>query len=589
VSEDASSAPRQLGAHLEHLCELIGGLGEDHRRAAGQLAELGDRLAGQCFHLAVLGQFKRGKSTLINAILGEKILPTSIVPLTSVPTYIVFGPRRELQVRRRDAPLERREFNNAEQALELLSELVTEPGNPENVKRIEHVRLSHPAGILEQTVLVDTPGIGSTFRHNTEVTLEFLSQCDAALFVVSADPPITEVELDFLGQVRERVEKVFFVMNKVDYLSAEELAQAVSFLKDTLQGRAAIGGEIIVYPLAARSALQARMKNDPAELASSGIEPVERDLLEFLAHEKQRALGRAIEKKARDLVGEEIMKIRLRLRSLKMPLEELEEKLAVFDRKIEQAHTQRRTAGDLLAGDEQRARDFVEQQALTLRDRAGKHLSTVLGQAVERFKREAAAEQDVAGAIQEAIPELFGQATRDLSGLVARRVDDVLAVHQERAANLVEGVRRAAAELFDVPYHPPESGDVFNLDTRLYWQTDNWKPSFSPLPEGSLDRLLPRQVRASRLAARWEKKLATLVVENTETLRWQILGSLQKAFAAYRNALDKHLVEVIEATHGAMRAAFEKRKHHAGEISERFEQDERAAAELDAWMSPGQE
>ena len=51
-------------------------------------------------------------------------------------------------------------------------------------------------------VLIDTPGIGSTFRHNAQATLNFLPQCDAALFLVSADPPITEVEVDFLKEVR---------------------------------------------------------------------------------------------------------------------------------------------------------------------------------------------------------------------------------------------------------------------------------------------------------------------------------------------------------------------------------------------------
>jgi predicted GTPase len=68
----------------------------------------------------------------------------------------------------------------------------------------------------QRAVLIDTPGIGSTHRHNTGMTLRFLPQCDAALFLVSADPPITEVEVAFLIEVRNRVQDLFFVMNKMD-------------------------------------------------------------------------------------------------------------------------------------------------------------------------------------------------------------------------------------------------------------------------------------------------------------------------------------------------------------------------------------
>ena len=80
-------------------------------------------------------------------------------------------------------------------------------------------------------VLIDTPGIGSTFRHNTQATLNFLPQCDAALFLVSADPPLTEVEVEFLKEVRTKVTHLFFILNKVDYLTPAEQQVALSFLK----------------------------------------------------------------------------------------------------------------------------------------------------------------------------------------------------------------------------------------------------------------------------------------------------------------------------------------------------------------------
>ncbi|TGC07422.1 hypothetical protein CUN85_11510 [Methanolobus halotolerans] len=85
--------------------------------------------------------------------------------------------------------------------------------------------------MLRDVVVIDTPGIGSTYRHNTEVTMGFLPQSDAALFLVSVDPPITEVELAFLKDIKSRVSKLFFALNKVDYLTKTELVEALTFTK----------------------------------------------------------------------------------------------------------------------------------------------------------------------------------------------------------------------------------------------------------------------------------------------------------------------------------------------------------------------
>jgi hypothetical protein len=70
---------------------LVSGLGPDYKHEATKLSSLKDRLREGRFHLAVLGQFKRGKSTLLNALISEPILPVSVIPLTAVPTFIHFG------------------------------------------------------------------------------------------------------------------------------------------------------------------------------------------------------------------------------------------------------------------------------------------------------------------------------------------------------------------------------------------------------------------------------------------------------------------------------------------------------------------
>lgn len=86
-------------------------------------------------------------------------------------------------------------------------------------------------------MLVDTPGVGSTFLHNTVTAEAVLTECDAVLFVLSADPPITETEVSYLDKVQKLIPKIFFILNKVDLLDSKETSVAQRFLADVLAER----------------------------------------------------------------------------------------------------------------------------------------------------------------------------------------------------------------------------------------------------------------------------------------------------------------------------------------------------------------
>jgi GTPase Era involved in 16S rRNA processing len=216
---------------------------------AAPLQDLQERLTTGRFHLAVLGQFKRGKSTLLNALLGEPFLPMAVVPLTAIPTLIMHGPVREAQVIFQDGRV-------TAIPPSALDQYVTETANPHNQLGVDRVEVRHPARLLAQgVVLIDTPGIGSTLAHNAATALDFLAEVDAAFFLVSADPPLTAAELDFLKAVQQRVERLFFLLNKVDYLTPGEQEEALRFLETTLRQQAGLDGDLQIFPVssAARS------------------------------------------------------------------------------------------------------------------------------------------------------------------------------------------------------------------------------------------------------------------------------------------------------------------------------------------------
>src|SRR6266508_3235055 len=262
-------------AKLASAAELLG-LAD----VAGQVGEAARRLAGLELEVAVVGEFKRGKSTLLNALIGVEVLPAGVLPLTAVPTVLERG-----------EPVCRVTFTDGhteEHDLGAVAEVVTEEHNPGNRLGVQRVVVRLHAPLLDEGVrLVDTPGVGSVLEHNTRATDAYLPSLDAAILVTSADPPISRGERAFLGRVAEQAVRLFVVLNKADYLSGEELRRTVEFT-----GR--VVGEVVpawpgpVYPLSARPGV-----GDPAGLARFA-----QDLRRFL--ERERAAAALAEEHAAD-------------------------------------------------------------------------------------------------------------------------------------------------------------------------------------------------------------------------------------------------------------------------------------------------
>jgi hypothetical protein len=163
----------------------------DCRRVLARLAE--DR-----FNLAIVGQFSRGKSSLMNALLGSERLPTGILPLTSVITTVTYGETEKVLLQREGWTFPQ------EIRLDQLAEYVTQGRNPGNEKRVVLAEVRLPNELLRLGVhFVDTPGIASAIAENTKTTRQFLPEADAAVLVTSFESPMTEAEVAFLQEVRE--------------------------------------------------------------------------------------------------------------------------------------------------------------------------------------------------------------------------------------------------------------------------------------------------------------------------------------------------------------------------------------------------
>jgi GTPase SAR1 family protein len=215
--------------------------------AQRQLAEeAAAKLSGLGLYVAVIGEFKRGKTTLINALLGVELLPTGVLPVTAIPALVRFGVRSMATIRLLDGS-----------ALEIpvgeLPAYLTEQGNPANAKGVREASIEYPAAVLESgLILVDTPGTGSVHLHNTQTATDFLPRVDVALLVLTVDAPLSSSETRLLHEVAQSAARIAICLNKVDRLTADETRDALAFVRPRV---AAVSGtpDITVFALSARN------------------------------------------------------------------------------------------------------------------------------------------------------------------------------------------------------------------------------------------------------------------------------------------------------------------------------------------------
>ncbi|HEX4000997.1 MAG TPA: DUF6062 family protein [Pirellulales bacterium] len=275
-----------VGQSLRVLDEFLKRRGSESRRA--DCHELFVKLAEDRFTLAVVGQFKRGKSSLMNAIIGRELLPTGLLPLTSVVTILRFGPRDRVLL-----PSDRLSFDQ-ELPISALRDYVTEEGNPGNQRQIKAVYVEVSSPFLRRGLeFVDTPGVGSAVGANTATTYQFLPHCDAVLFVTALDSPLTEAEVVLLRDLRQYVRKLFFVVNKCDLLQESDRATALEYLRGTLRSQILMD-DFRIFPVSARAALAAKMDGPQQEPDAGGIGDLEAELGRFLAEDRSTTFLLAI-------------------------------------------------------------------------------------------------------------------------------------------------------------------------------------------------------------------------------------------------------------------------------------------------------
>ena len=195
---------------------------------ASSIRETIEKSESDHFEVAIVGEFKRGKSTLINALLGKEVLPADVLPATATLNRVTYSETPYVQVEYKDGRSERVDIDQLEN---YVTKLTAEA--EETAEKVKEATVYYDTEFCKNNVdIIDTPGLNDD-EQMTNVTLSILPKIDAAVFVISANSPFSQFEKDFLEKkmLTSDVGRIIFVVNCFGTFSSEDEEKIVETVR----------------------------------------------------------------------------------------------------------------------------------------------------------------------------------------------------------------------------------------------------------------------------------------------------------------------------------------------------------------------
>ena len=387
------------------------------------------------FHLVVVGEFNHGKSSFVNALLGESVLATGVTPTTAAIHHLKYAAVPEATVVYTSGRRETIDFARARSFA---------VGGGSSVEEVDFLEVGYPAPLLEERILlVDTPGVNDLSLQRADITYSYIPRADAVLFLLDAGQILKESERVFLEEklLRASRDKIVFVITKWDLLSPSEQEEALGYARMQL---AKLVKDPIVFPVSSDLAMSGRV-------ADSGMAPLLSHLTQFLAEERGRilldnALGEGL------AVGSLLMKgVDARRRSLAMKSEELDRRIQLLEQDL---------AGQTGTIEQRRAKIREEVQGIKVG--AKKDLDRFVDDVIRQLPNvvESAKGED----LKNYLPAFLEDTFRQWADAESREVAASLEALAERTIALV---REDAHETTKRVAETMGSGDVKRLDVQI--------------------------------------------------------------------------------------------------------------------------
>jgi len=552
-------------AALARLCERLDAPGLT-REATAALEPLDEGL----LRVVALGQFKRGKSTLLNALVGAPLLPTGVAPVTSVATLVRWAPEPQLSVVFADGRQEEVPFGR-------LADFVVDDRNPGNALGVAHVEVGYPCSLLaDGIVLVDTPGVGSTDRSATERAYGFLPRVDAGLVVLSPDPPLGEVEADYVRTLASYTPHILFVLNKIDRVSESEWREALAFNRRMLASALDRPAEDIeLVPVSARSAL---------DDGGASVATLRRKLVSFVTSEGSLVRDDLARRRLQSVASVLHARLEVERKALDLEAEELDRRISLL-RNARASLEQRtvRAAATVMAAVERIVADAGDDLVARTRAAAPELTATLHGLVAGAPRREgnAALVARFDAALGEGAAEAL-DAWWSERGPTAE--EGVLDEMKEAAREAAEARHEAAvwiAEAFGIESPAEPYPDVLRESVGFYRSVEGVTPKITV---DMLRLVLPRRVYRAWLRSRVRRLVGQALEMGAGQVRGDLLYRARDTTRTFLADLKTWTLEGIDGLADAAGRATALRQRTGVAADARREELDRALGELDALL-----
>ena len=317
---------------------------------AASIEEVLEKSSNDVFSVAVIGEFKRGKSTLINALLEQDVLPTDAMPATATLNRVTYSIQPFARIEYRDGNTEDVEIGKLAEYVTKLTE--------ESEQRAATVKMAtvyYPTNYCKNNVdIIDTPGLNDDSTM-AEVTLSVLPEIDAALFVIMAQSPFSEYERDFLENklMSSDLGRILFIVTGIDRLDEEDVDRVLDSIRERInryvieKAKKLYGenspefevykqkiGKPKIFGLSAKQALKGKLRGDNALLEVSRFPAFEQELERFLTEDRGAVSLQVQVNKILAAADEIVKNVQLRESALSMGRQEFQEKYSAAKEKI---------------------------------------------------------------------------------------------------------------------------------------------------------------------------------------------------------------------------------------------------------------
>ncbi|MCX8069613.1 MAG: dynamin family protein [Thermodesulfovibrionales bacterium] len=528
--------------------------------------ELTEKIQNNTFNLVVVGQFKRGKTSLINALLGANILPVAVVPLTSIVTILTYGESLKVEVHFNEGRIDNIRPQD-------IADYVTEKGNPKNAKDVNEVVITYPSQYLKDGVrLIDTPGVGSIYQHNTDVAYQYLPKSDAALFLLSVDQPMSRAELDFLKDVKEYSNKIFFLLNKADYLNDKDLQESIEFSKGVLNE--ALGSEIKIFPISARLALEGSLAASNEMIKKSGLPEFTEVLNRFLIEDKGKVLILSVINTLLRHLSQTQFELELEQKSIATPLEELKNKIALFEAKKQEVLLEKQDFDILLEGEIKRlSRDVLDEDMTSFRKEILEQIQKDIQEEFIRVKH--LPSKELKSALEQKIIEYVRQAFN----VWRAKEDDKLAKAFEsickrfvvKIDDAVDTLLKFSSDLFEIPYEAIKAEAFWSTKSGFYYKFKE-QPGAIEIVSSSLTLALPKFIGDKLILKKAEEFLIRTVDLQLGKSGNDFESRIQKSKLSFRWEMLQRIEATIEGISSAVQKGLAQKDRSSEDIDKRFEE-----------------